>query len=122
MEPSISAYHMAMDSEDRLYVTGPTLAVRDCLYRFTPDGKAETLIKGLARPQGMAFLPNGDLLISAGYQGKKGIFRYSPSEDLIQHLITAPILVGLAVAGQDLYLASNNSIYWAQLPGNAAVN
>jgi hypothetical protein len=122
LEPSVSAYHMAMDSEDRLYVTGPTFAVRDCLYRFSREGAVESLISGLARPQGIAFLPNGDLLISAGYRGQKGIFRYSPENGSIQHYITAPILVGLAIAGQDLFLASSNSIYWTQLPGNAAVN
>jgi sugar lactone lactonase YvrE len=111
LEPSVSAYHLAIDSEDRVYVTGPTLAMRDCLYRFSRDGIAERLVKGFARPQGMAFLPDGNLLISAGYQGKKGIFRYSPMDGSISLYITAPILVGLAVSGQSIYLASNNSIY-----------
>jgi WD40 repeat protein len=122
LEPSISAYHLAMDSEDRLYVTGPTLAMRDRLYRLSREGTVESLFEGFARPQGMAFLPNGDLLISSGYQGKKGVFRYSPEEGSIQHYITAPILVGLAVAGQDIFLATNNSIYWTKLPGKSAVN
>ncbi len=122
LEPSVSAYHLAMDPSDRLYVTGPTLAVRDCLYRFSKNGKMKILADGLARPQGMAFLPDGNLLISAGYQGKKGVFRYSVEDGSIQHYITGPILVGIAVAGRDLILASNNSIYSIQLPGNAAVN
>jgi sugar lactone lactonase YvrE len=111
LEPSVSAYHLAIDSEDRVYVTGPTLSMRDCLYRFSRDGIAECLANSFARPQGMAFLPDGCLLISAGYQGKKGIFRYSPTDGSISHYITAPILVGLAVSGQSIYLASNNSIY-----------
>jgi WD40 repeat protein len=115
LEPSISAYHLAMDNEDRLYVTGPTLALRDCLYRFSRDGVAECLVKGFARPQGMAFLPNGNLLIATGYQGKKGIFQYSAGDGSITHYITAPILVGLAIAGQSMYLASNDSIYQSLL-------
>jgi glucose/arabinose dehydrogenase len=98
------------------------LSVRDLLVRFTPDGKAETLVRGLARPQGMAFLPDGDLLIAAAFEGKKGIFRYSPANGSIQHFIAAPILVGLAVAGQDIFLASGSSVYWIQLSGQAAVN
>jgi sugar lactone lactonase YvrE len=114
LEPSISAYHLAIDAGDRLYVTGPTFAMRDRLYRFSREAVMETLLDGLARPQGMAFLPDGDLLISAGYQGKKGIFRYSPADGLITHFITAPILVGLAVAGRDIFLASSSSIYWTQ--------
>jgi sugar lactone lactonase YvrE len=111
LESSVSAYHLAIDAEDRLYVTGPTLAMRDCLYRFSRDGVAECLAKGFARPQGMAFLPDGNLLIAAGYQGKKGIFQYSPKNGSITHYITAPILVGLAIAGQSMYLASNDSIF-----------
>ena len=122
LEPSISAYHLAMDAEDRLYLTGPTFAMRDSLIRFSKRGKAEVLIEGLARPQGMTFLPDGDLLIAAGYQGKKGIFRYSPSSGSIQHFVTAPILVGLAVSAQDLFLANNSSIYWLQLSGQTTLN
>jgi len=110
-EPSVSAYHLAIDAEDRLYVTGPTMAMRDCLCRFSKAGVAETVIEGLARPQGMAFLPDGDLLIATGYQGKKGIFRYSPKDGSLSHYIAAPILVGLAVTKHNIYLASNDSIY-----------
>jgi sugar lactone lactonase YvrE len=115
LEPSVSAYHLAIDNEDRLYVTGPTLAMRDCLYRFSRDGVAEPLVKGFARPQGMAFLPDGNLLIAAGYQGKKGIFKYSPKDGSITHYVTSPILVGLAIAGQSMYLASNDSIYESEV-------
>jgi len=121
-EPSISAYHLAVDSRDSLYVAGPTFSMRDRLIRFSPQGKAECLIDGFARPQGMTFLPNGDLLIAAAFQGKKGIFRCSVEDGSIQHFITSPILVGVAVAGQDIFLASNSSIYWLQLSTQTAVN
>lgn len=122
LEPSISAYHLAMDPKDRLYVTGPTFAMRDCLIRFSKKGVAEPILDGLARPQGMVFLPDGDLLLATGYEGKKGVFRYSPADGSIRHYITAPILVGLAIAEENIYLATNNSIYRAQLPGNTTIN
>ena len=122
LEPSISAYHLAIDTKDRIYVTGPTFSMRDKLVRFSAKGKAETVMEGFARPQGIVFLPDGDLLISAGFQGKKGIFRYSPDDGSIRHFITAPIMVGLAIVGQDLFLASSHSIYWLQLSGQKAVN
>ena len=122
LEPSIAAYHLAVDSEDRLYVTGPTFSMRDNLYRISGDGTIENLVDGLARPQGMVFLPDGDLLIAAGYQGKKGVFRYSQKDGTLQHFAAAPIIVGLAVSGQDIYFASGNSIYWAQLSGQNVVN
>jgi sugar lactone lactonase YvrE len=122
LEPSISAYHLAIDSEDRLYVTGPTFSMRDCLVRFSKKGVAERLVIGFARPQGMAFLPDGDLLVCAAYEGKKGVFRYSPQNGSVSHYITAPILVGVAIAGRDIFLATGNSIYSVSLPGNASVN
>ena len=118
LEPSISAYHLAVDAEDRIYVTGPTFAARDCLYRISRNGKVETLLRDLARPQGMAFLPEGDLLIAAGYKGNKGIFRYSPADGSFRFFITAPILVGLAVADRTAYLATGDAIYSVQLPGS----
>jgi hypothetical protein len=122
LEPSVSAYHLAVDAEDRLYVAGPTISMRDCLLRFSKDGKPERLLSGLARPQGMAFLPTGDLLICAAYEGKKGVFKFSPKDRSIDHYIAAPMLVGLAVAEKDIFLATGNSIYWTSVPGNSAVN
>lgn len=122
LEPSIAAYHLAIDADDRLYVTGPTFSMRDSLIRLSKKGTPKTLVEGFARPQGLAFLPDGDLLISAGYQGKKGIFRYSPAKGSMHHYIAAPVMVGLAVSGETLFLAGSNSIYRMQLDGNAAVN
>jgi sugar lactone lactonase YvrE len=117
LEPSISAYHLAVDSRNRIYVTGPTLSLRDPLYRISTEGKVQVLLEGLARPQGMAFLPGGDLLLAAAYQGKKGIFRYSPETGMMVRYIAAPILVGLAVSGEDIFLADNSSIFWTKPEG-----
>jgi len=118
LEPSISAYHLAIDGEDRIYVTGPTFATRDGLYRISRNGTVETLMHGLARPQGMTFLPEGDLLVAAGYKGKKGIFRYSPADGGFRFHIAAPILVGLAVADGTAYLATGDALYSVPLQGS----
>ena len=122
LAPSVSAYHLAVDAEDRLYVTGPTFSMRDPLIRFSRKGIMETLADGFARPQGMVFLPDGDLLICTAYQGHKGVFRYSMKDGSISHYISSPILVGLAISGQNLYLADSHSIYHTQISGNIAVN
>lgn len=119
LEPSISAYHLAIDDEDRIYVTGPTFAARDCLYRISVNGKVETLLRGLARPQGMVFLPEGDLLIAACYKGVKGVFRYSPADGSFRLYIAAPIFVGLAISDQTVYMATNSALYSAPLPGSS---
>jgi glucose/arabinose dehydrogenase len=114
LEPSVSAYHLAIDTKDRLYVTGPTLSMRDPLYRIAAHGKVEVVLQGLARPQGMAFLPDGDLLIAASCGGKKGVFRFSPETGQLGHYIAGPMLVGLAVAQDAIILADSSSIYRLQ--------
>ncbi len=114
LEPSISAYHLAVDAADRLYVTGPTLSMRDSLYRISREGRVEIVFKGLARAQGMAILPDGDILIATAYAGKKGVFKFSPATATVEHYIAAPTLVGIAVAGDEIILADNASIYRIQ--------
>ncbi len=111
LEPSVSAYHLAMDSNDRLYVTGPTLSMRDALYRIPGRGQVEVLVRGLARPQGMAFTSEGELLIATSHGGRKGIFKYSPLSGELTHHIAAPTLVGVAVSRDEIFLADNTSIY-----------
>jgi len=114
LEPSVSAYHLAMDSSDRLYVTGPTLSMRDTLYRVSGAGQVEGIIQGLARPQGTAFLPGGDLLIAAAYKGNKGVFRYSPETGDLSFFIAAPMLVGLVVMRDRIILADTTSLFSLQ--------
>ncbi len=111
LEPSVSAYHLAIDSSDRLYVTGPTLSMRDALYRISAAGKVEVLLSGLARPQGMVFISSGELLLAASYGGKKGVFKYSPQTGEIQHFIAGPALVGLAVMNDEIILADSSALY-----------
>ncbi len=120
LEPSVSAYHLAMDSQDRLYVTGPTLSMRDCLYRISPHGDVEVLLRGLARPQGMAFLAGGDLLLAAAWQGNKGIFRFSPDTCTLSYYIAGPMLVGIAVAGDDIFLVDSSALFCLR-PGGASL-
>ncbi len=111
LEPSVSAFHLAVDARGRLYVTGPTLSMRDSLYRITAREKVEVVLHGLARPQGMAFLPDGDLLITAAFGGKKGVFRFSPETRRIVHYIASPVLVGIAAGSDEIILADSSSIY-----------
>ena len=115
LPPSVSAYHLAIDPEDQLYVSGPTLATRDVLYRITPEGRVETVVEGLGRPQGMAVLSDGTLLLAATYAGSKGVFRISTRDARIEHYIASPTLVGVAVSGGDVVLADHSSLYIVRL-------
>ena len=117
LPPSISAFHLALDGEETLYVTGPTLAMRDPVYCISRTGEVTLLLEGLARPQGLAFSADGDLWIAAAYGGKKGIFRYSlVSKELVYH-IAGPMLVGLAMDAQDIFLVDGGSVYWIRTGG-----
>lgn len=120
LEPSVSAYHMAMDGEDRLYVTGPTLAMCDSVYRVSGAGHAEVFWRGLARPQGLAVTPRGEVLVAAAYGGKKGIFRLSARGEPPHHLIAAPMLVGLALWRDEFILADGSAIYRVTAAGGSA--
>ncbi|MBP1594710.1 MAG: Gluconolactonase [Acidobacteria bacterium] len=111
LPPSVSAYHLATDSEGDLYVTGPTLAMRDPVYRISRSGKITTILEGLARPQGLAVGREGDLWIAAAYGGKKGVFRYSKRSKTISHPVAGPMLVGLALEGPNIFLADNSGIF-----------
>jgi sugar lactone lactonase YvrE len=111
IEPSVSAYHLAFDDEQNLYVTGPTTSSCDHVYKITSDGNVSTYFSGLGRPQGLAFDAEGCLYVAASLAGRRGIVR-----------ITRNRAAGLAVAGnnlvglafgyhRDLYLASTNSVF-----------
>ena len=118
LEPSISAYHLAVDASDNLYVTAPTISVRDSLFRITPDGEVSTLQTGLGRPQGMAFGPDGDLWLCASFEGKKGIFRYALSRRTLVFAVAASTLVGLAIDGEDLFAVDSTCLYRLQAVRN----
>ena len=111
LEPSISAYHLAMDAEQNLFVTGPTTSSFDNIYRVYPSGEVDIFFRGLGRPQGMAFDVSGDLFITASYRGRKGVFRISPEGDPTQ-VLSGPGIVGLAfLPSRELIVATTDSLF-----------
>ena len=111
LEPSISAYHFVMSDDDYLYVSAPTLSTQDSVYQFDPDGNKKVFLKGLGRPQGMAFSPEGKLQVVASYRGRKGVFTYSGGS--FEHFISAPMMVGMAYSKDKsrLFLVDNQSLF-----------
>ncbi len=91
LEPSISAYHLAFDSEGTLYVTGPTTASSQVIHAIDRDGNATVFYRGLGRAQGMAFDADDNLYVAASLGGDRGIVRITPAGE-----------ASLAVAGNNL--------------------
>jgi sugar lactone lactonase YvrE len=115
LEPSVSAYHLALNSQGDLFVAGPTLSTQDCIYRVSPDGRASVYYRGLGRPQGMVFDPKGRLQVAASHKGRKGVFTFV--RGVPEWTISGPMLVGLAYSpdGSALYLAEHANLYRVDL-------
>jgi sugar lactone lactonase YvrE len=112
LEPSVSAYHLAVGPDDALYVAGPTVASFDSIMRIDPKGEVSVFYKGLGRPQGLAFDAEGNLLVAESLRGRRGIVRISPDGKTADMLVAGMNLVGLAISSAgDLAIASTDSVY-----------
>ena len=112
LEPSVSAYHLVFGPDDNLYVTGPTVASFDSIWRVNPRGEVSVFYKGLGRPQGLAFDGLGNLCVVASLRGRRGVVRIAPDGKQAEMFVAGMNLVGLAfsVTG-DLAVASTDSVY-----------
>lgn len=114
LPPSVAAFHLAMGPDGNLYVSAPTLASRDIIYRITPDRRVDTWYAGFGRPQGLAFDGAGTLFVVEALAGSAGLYRVdvttkTPEPELI---VTAPQLVGVASHPHGgLVLASSDTIW-----------
>src|SRR5688572_32270 len=75
LPPSVAAFHLAFGPDDRLYVTAPTMAPRDPVYRITLDGEVEIFYDGFGRPQGLAFDDQGHVFVVDAVAGWSGVYR-----------------------------------------------
>ncbi|MEW5975759.1 MAG: gluconolaconase [Acidobacteriota bacterium] len=111
LEPSVSAYHLAFDDNQNLFVSGPTTSSYEHIYKITSNGNVGVFFTGLGRPQGMAFDMEGSLYVAASLGGRRGIVRIT--RDKQASLVVAGYhLVGLAFGyHRELYVANSSSVY-----------
>ncbi len=115
LEPSISAYHLAFDSRDILYVTGPTTASSQSIYAIDHDGSARVFYRGLGRAQGMAFDVDDNLYVAASLGGERGLVRITPT-GVAELIVSGSNLVGLCFLPRGrAALGTRDTVYEVEL-------
>jgi len=111
LEPSVSAYHLAVDREGTLYVTGPTLSSNDAIWAIDTHGDARAWFRGLGRPQGLALAKDGNIYVTASLRGRRGLVRVTEDGEATLVLAGAN-LVGVAFSPLgNTVLATNQAVY-----------
>ena len=115
LEPSVSAYHLAVDREGTLFVTGPTLSSNDAIWAINSHGEARAWYRGLGRPQGLAIASNGDIYVTASLHGRRGLVRVTEGGE------TSIVVAGINLVGVTFsplgttVLADNDAVYDLEL-------
>lgn len=111
LEPSVSAYHLSVDGEGRLYVTAPSLSSNEAIWAIEPNGDTRVWFRGLGRPQGLALSSDGDVYLAACLHGKRGIVRVTPRGEA-SLVLAGSNLVGLAFSPLGTtVLATHDAVY-----------
>ncbi|MGA7859644.1 MAG: gluconolaconase [Terracidiphilus sp.] len=107
LEPSISAYHLAVDVDGTLFVTGPTLCSNDAIWAIDTHGEARPWFRGLGRPQGLALSKNGDVYVAACLRGRCGLVRVTPKGEA-SVVLSGSNLVGAAFSPLGTVILTTN--------------
>ncbi len=112
LEPSVSAYHLAFGTDDKLYVTAPGLSSFDAVYRIDKDGFDEVFYRGLGRPQGIAFDRDGNLYAAACVRGSHGIVKILPDGYTSEIFVSGINIVGLCFSRNgEMIIATGEAVY-----------
>jgi sugar lactone lactonase YvrE len=113
---SVAAFHLAFGPDDCLYLTAPTLASRDAIYRITPDRLVDVVYEGFGRPQGLAFDSDGDLYVAEAAAGAAGLYRLKigrGGESTSAELVAAvPAIIGVAFDPDGGVVMASNDTIW----------
>lgn len=112
IEPSVSAYHLAFGTDDKLYVTAPGLSSFDAVYRIDKDGYDEIFYRGLGRPQGIAFDTDGNLYAAACVRGGHGIVKIGSDGGSAEMFAAGMNIVGLCFSRTgEMIVATGETVY-----------
>jgi IPT/TIG domain/NHL repeat len=120
LPPSVVAYHLAFGPDGRLYVSAPTLASSESLYRIGADGQVSRFGPGFGRPQGLAFDDQGRLYVADSLAGGSGgLYRLDPAtpDAPPERLIAAGGILGIAFDPRGgLALATAETVFRLEVP------
>ena len=111
LPPSVAAFHLAVGPEEALFVSAPTLATRDHVYRVDRHGEVSVVSSEFGRPQGLAVAEDGTLYVVDAVAGGAGLYLVA-SGRARELVVSAPSLVGVAFdPGGGLAVASVDTVY-----------
>jgi sugar lactone lactonase YvrE len=111
LEPSVAAYHMAADTDGRLFVTAPSLSSNEAIWTIEPNGDTRAWFRGLGRPQGLALSRDGDVFVAACLRGRRGLVRVT-NDGKASLVLSGLNLVGIAFSPLGTaILATNEAVY-----------
>ncbi len=111
LEPSISAYHLAINAAGELFVTSPSLSSNEAIWTIDVHGTSRVWYRGLGRAQGLALDKDGNVFVTACLHGRRGLVRITPSGEA-ELVLSGSNLVGVAFSPLGTtVLATNDSVY-----------
>ena len=117
---SVAAFHLAWGADDGLYVTAPTLATCDRVYRIDRTGAVTTAASGFGRPQGLAFDRQGVLHVVEALAGAAGLYRVA-ADGTRTLVLAAKNLVGVAFDPAGGVVAASGDTAYRLDPGAVAI-
>ncbi len=111
LEPSVSAYHMAVNAAGTLFVTAPSLSSNEAIWAIEPNGDTREWYRGLGRPQGLAISREGDVYLAACLHGRHGLVRVTAKGEATVALAGSN-LIGVAFSPLGtVILATSEAVY-----------
>ena len=108
---SVAAFHLAVAADDTLFVSVPTLAPYDTVYRIDQAGHVSAVTTRFGRPQGIALDHGGTLHVVEALAGESGLYRVPPHGEP-ELVLAGAGLVGVAFDPHGgLVVCSNETAY-----------
>lgn len=113
LPPSEVAYHLAIDSRDRLYVTIPLHIGENIIYRILPDGTVEEFYRDLVEFHGLTVDDDDNLLVAVTNRGKGAVHHINTENNENRRILSGEGIIGVALHKEsgDLFVASFSKLY-----------